>query len=54
MSLLDWIVLALTLGGIIAYGLYKGRTSKDLDGYFLSNRSVPWYMVLLEIGRAHV
>jgi solute:Na+ symporter, SSS family len=49
MSPIDWIVLALTLGGIIAYGLYKGRTSKDLDGYFLSNRSVPWYMVLLGI-----
>jgi SSS family solute:Na+ symporter len=49
MSLIDWIVLGLTLGVIIAYGLYKGRTTKDLDGYFLSNRSVPWYMVLLGI-----
>ena len=49
MSLPDWIVLVLTLLGIIAYGLYKGRTSKDLDGYFLSNRAVPWYMVLLGI-----
>ena len=49
MSPIDWLVLGLTLGGIIAYGLYKGRTSKDLDGYFLSNRSVPWYMVLLGI-----
>jgi SSS family transporter len=49
MSWIDWIVLALTLMGIIAYGLYKGRASKDLDGYFLSNRTVPWYMVLLGI-----
>ena len=49
MSLPDWIVLALTLSGIIAYGLYKGRATKDLDGYFLSNRSVPWYMVLLGV-----
>jgi solute:Na+ symporter, SSS family len=49
MSRIDWIVLALTLSGIVAYGLYKGRGSKDLDGYFLSNRSVPWYMVLLGI-----
>src|ERR1700685_2565726 len=49
MSLPDWIVLALTLLGMIAYGLYKGRTSRDLDGYFLSNRMVPWYMVLLGI-----
>jgi len=49
MSRPDWIVLALTLLGIIAYGLYKGRASKDLEGYFLSNRAVPWYMVLLGI-----
>jgi SSS family solute:Na+ symporter len=49
MSPIDWIVLGFTLGGIIAYGLYKGRATKDLDGYFLSNRSVPWYMVLLGI-----
>jgi solute:Na+ symporter, SSS family len=49
MSPIDWLVLGLTLGGIIAYGLYKGRATKDLDGYFLSNRSVPWYMVLLGI-----
>src|SRR5579859_5419562 len=49
MSRPDWIVLSLTLLGIIAYGLYKSRTTKDLDGYFLSNRTVPWYMVLLGI-----
>jgi SSS family transporter len=49
MSWPDWIVLVVTLLGIIAYGLYKGHTSRDLDGYFLSNRMVPWYMVLLSI-----
>ncbi|HEV2355337.1 MAG TPA: sodium:solute symporter, partial [Puia sp.] len=49
MSRPDWIVLVLTLLGIIAYGLYKSRTSRDLDGYILSNRTVPWYMVLLGI-----
>lgn len=49
MSLADWIVLILTLLGIITYGLYKSRTSKDLEGYFLCNRMVPWYMVLLSI-----
>lgn len=49
MSRLDWIILALTLTGIIVYGLYKSRTTKDLDGYFLSNRTMPWYLVLLSI-----
>ncbi len=49
MSQLDWIVLVTTLLGIIAYGLYKGRSSHNLDGYFLSDRSLPWGLILLSI-----
>jgi len=49
MSTADWIILAITLIAIIAYGLYKSSASKDLDGYFLSNRSMPWWLVLLSI-----
>ncbi|MDQ3844124.1 MAG: sodium:solute symporter [Bacteroidota bacterium] len=49
MNLTDWIVLIITLAGIILYGLYKSRTTKNLEGYFLSNRSLPWYLVLLSI-----
>ncbi|NOT52728.1 MAG: sodium:solute symporter [Chitinophagaceae bacterium] len=49
MNQLDWIVLIVTLSGIIAYGIYKSRTSHNLDGYFLSNRSLPWGLVLLSI-----
>lgn len=49
MSTIDWIILITTLCGIIVYGIYKSRTTKNLDGYFLSNRSLPWYMVLLSI-----
>jgi Na+/proline symporter len=49
MSSPDWIVLTITLLGIIVYGLYKSRTTRDLDGYFLSNRTMPWYLVLLSI-----
>ncbi|MDZ4808445.1 MAG: sodium:solute symporter [Bacteroidota bacterium] len=49
MNQLDWIVLVVTLLAIISYGLYKSRTSRNLDGYFLSNRSLPWGMVLLSI-----
>jgi solute:Na+ symporter, SSS family len=49
MTQTDWIVLAITLLGIVLYGLYRSRTTKNLEGYFLSNRSLPWYMVLLSI-----
>lgn len=49
MQILDWIVLVATLTLIIGYGLYKSSASKNLEGYFLSNRSMPWYLVLLSI-----
>lgn len=49
MSGIDWIILCVTLAGIVFYGIYKSRTSKNLEGYFLSNRSLPWYLVLLSI-----
>jgi SSS family solute:Na+ symporter len=48
-SRLDWIVLSATLLCIILYGMYKSRTSKNLEGYFLSNRQMPWWVVLLSI-----
>ncbi len=49
MSRPDWIVLIATLVVMIAYGLYKSGTTKNLDGYFLSNRSMPWYIILFSI-----
>jgi len=49
MSHIDWVVLIITLAGVVLYGLYKSRTSRDLDGYFLSNRTMPWWLVLLSV-----
>lgn len=49
MSGIDWIILAVTLCSIILYGIYKSRTTENLEGYFLSNRGMPWYIVLLSI-----
>lgn len=49
MGFIDWIVLSATLIGVIGYGLYKSRTTRDLDGYFLGNRNMPWYLILLGV-----
>ena len=49
MSFIDWVVLVVTFILIISYGLYKSNATKNLEGYFLSNRSMPWYLVLLGI-----
>lgn len=48
-SRLDWLVLVATLLLIIAWGVYKSRTSRNLDGYFLSDRQMPWWIILLSI-----
>ncbi|MBN8833480.1 MAG: sodium:solute symporter [Niastella sp. SCN 39-18] len=49
MSPIDWIIMITVLAAIILYGVYISRKSKNLDAYFLSNRSMPWYLVLLGI-----
>jgi SSS family solute:Na+ symporter len=49
MSSLDWIILSVTLISIILYGVWKSRGQKNIDGYFLDNQSMPWYIVLLSI-----
>lgn len=49
MSTIDWIVLISTLLAIVAYGIYKSKNVKTIDGYILSDRSLPWYTVGLSV-----
>ncbi|RYY62063.1 MAG: sodium:solute symporter, partial [Chitinophagaceae bacterium] len=49
MNVTDWIILVVTLATVVLYGVYKSRSSRNLDGYFLSNRSMPWWLILLSI-----
>lgn len=49
MAAIDWIVLVITLSGIITYGLYQSKHNKNLEGYFLGGRSMPWWIILLSI-----
>jgi len=49
MNTIDLIVLCATLLLIVTYGVYKSRSSRDLDGYFRGNQSMPWFLVLLSI-----
>jgi SSS family solute:Na+ symporter len=46
---LDWLVLVGSLVFIVAYGLWKGRRSRDLDGYLLGGRGMRWPTVALAI-----
>jgi len=45
----DWAVLAASLVFIVAYGVWKGRRNRDLDGYILGDRSMRWYTVAFSI-----
>jgi len=49
MSVIDWLVLVVTLVLVVVYGVYKGKTTKDIDGYYRSNKQLPWFMVLLSV-----
>ena len=49
MTALDWIILSITLAFIILYGIFKNRKNTNLDGFFLGNKSLPWYHVGLSV-----
>jgi solute:Na+ symporter, SSS family len=46
---IDWIVLIGTLVTIVAYGVWKGRHKKNLDGYLLAGRQLQWPTIALSI-----
>lgn len=49
MSLIDWLVLSITLLFIILYGVWKSRGTKNIEGYLLADRKLPWYHVGLSV-----
>ncbi len=46
---LDWFVLFSSLVFIVIYGIYKGRGSRDLNGYLMADRNIRWYIVALSV-----
>ncbi|MFI5165936.1 MAG: sodium:solute symporter, partial [Thermoanaerobaculales bacterium] len=49
MTHLDWGVLAAWLAFIVAYGVWKGGHSHDLQGYLLAGKEMRWGTVALSI-----
>lgn len=49
MQALDYLVLIVTLVGIVLYGVWKGGRQRTLSSYLLANREIPWYMVGLGV-----
>src|SRR5512136_3411516 len=46
---LDWVVLSSFLLFVAVYGVWKTRGKKDMQDYFLANKSTPWYGVAISI-----
>jgi Na+/proline symporter len=49
MSLTDWIVLAVTLLGIVLYGVWKSGKSQNVDQFLMGGRTLRWYHVGLSV-----
>jgi SSS family solute:Na+ symporter len=49
MSVPDWIVLGITLLSIVSYGIWKSRGAKNIEGYLLADKQLPWYQVGLSV-----
>lgn len=46
---LDWAVLFAALAGIVLYGVWKGRRTRDLDDFLVADRRMRWHHVALSI-----
>lgn len=49
MSEIDWMVLAVTLLSIVLYGVWKSRGAKNIEGFLLADKELPWYSVGLSV-----
>ena len=49
MTSLDWGVFALYFVGVISFALYQSRKNEGIEGYFLGNRSLPWWAIGLSV-----
>jgi SSS family solute:Na+ symporter len=49
MSSVDWFVSCSTILFIIFYGMWKSRGIKNIDGFLLADRQLPWYHVGLSV-----
>lgn len=49
MKWLDWIIVAVYLAYVIWDGVRRSKDSYNVEGFFLANRSLPWWAVGLSV-----
>jgi SSS family transporter len=45
----DWVVIAAIVGWVLYDGLKRTHHSRELEGYFLAKRSIPWWAAGLSV-----
>ncbi len=49
MQIFDWIVLALALGGVVVYGMWRSRNIDSSENFLAGKRDLPWWSIGLSI-----
>ena len=49
MSIIDWLIMILTLAVIIFYGVWKRNKSGSVKGYLMGDRELKWYTIGLSV-----
>lgn len=46
---LNWVIVVGWIGYIVYEGIRRSRGTREIEGYFLANRSLPWWVVGLSV-----
>ncbi|MFN5600201.1 MAG: sodium:solute symporter family transporter, partial [Gemmatimonas sp.] len=49
MHWINWVIVAVYLVVVILDGLRRTRGTRNIEGYFLASRSLPWWAVGLSV-----
>ncbi len=49
MHALDWVIVAVYLVYVLVDGVRRSKGTREIEGYFLANRSLPWWAVGLSV-----
>lgn len=48
-GIINWIVLLVYFGAMLALGAFVGKSNKDTESFFLGSRKIPWWAIGLSV-----
>src|SRR5215831_2212162 len=49
MNPLNWVIVVAWIGYVVIHGIRRSKGTNEMEGYFLANRSLPWWAVGLSV-----